>query len=67
MFLQISRKGMAWKTVNLFCTVLVTWSMTGCGMIEALEKDGGKTAEPPADKFDFIEPISCARRNPRMP
>ncbi len=55
MFLQISRRGIAWKTVNLFCAALVTWSMTGCGMIDALEKDGGKPAEPPMDKFDFIE------------
>lgn len=55
MFLQIARKGMAWKTVNYFCAVLTAWSMTGCGMIDTLEKDGGKIAEDPADKFDFIE------------
>ena len=55
MYLQISRKGVAWKTVNVFCAVLVTWSMTGCGMIESLERDGGKPAEPPMDKFDFID------------
>ena len=55
MFLQISRKGTAWKTVNVFCAVLVTWSMTGCGVIESLERDGGKPAEPPMDKFDFID------------
>ncbi|MBR4956606.1 MAG: hypothetical protein IKZ31_02505 [Lentisphaeria bacterium] len=55
MFLQISRKGTAWKTVNVFCAVLVTWSMTGCGVIESLERDGGKPVEPPMDKFDFID------------
>ena len=55
MFLQISRKGTAWKTVNVFCAVLVTWSMTGCGVIESLERDGGKPVEPPVDKFDFMQ------------
>ena len=55
MFLQVSRKGIAWKTANLCCAVLAAWSMTGCSVIDTLEKDGGKVAGPPDDKFDFIE------------
>lgn len=55
MFLQISRKGIAWKWVNGCCAVLTAWSMTGCSLIDTLEKEGGKPVGPPMDKFDFIE------------